>query len=208
MSNVALALIVFLLLTFAVAPSHQAMVDPTGFSFGTYVADDLPAAKSGLPTDVTVTAINGKSTVDFLTFADNLKEFKPGDTVNLNTNKGEYSLTLAEHPDDSSKPYLGINNIKNDFSLKEKYNQGAWKYTYFGLETIGEFFRWLFILSLGIGLFNLLPLPIVDGGQMTQIFLTRLKGEKVGNKRYHQISALFLLLLVFSLVFPFVYGLT
>ena len=63
--------------------------------------------------------------------------------------------------------------------------------------------RWLFILSIGIGLFNLLPLPIVDGGKMIQLALHRIKGKDKGEKRYVQISLFFLFVLVFTLIFPF-----
>ena len=55
-----------------------------------------------------------------------------------------------------------------------------------------------------IGLFNLLPLPIVDGGRMAQVFLHKLKGAVVGEKRYRQISLFFLILLLLNLVFPLV----
>jgi len=68
--------------------------------------------------------------------------------------------------------------------------------------TIGDFLRWLFLLSFGIGLFNLLPLPIVDGGRMMQTFLKRLYGKDKGNRLYGKIGMFFLLLLILTLVLP------
>jgi len=65
----------------------------------------------------------------------------------------------------------------------------------------------LFLLSLGIGLFNLLPLPIVDGGRMLQVSLHKLKGKEKGEKRYRQITIFFLFVLVLNLVYPWIRGL-
>jgi len=58
------------------------------------------------------------------------------------------------------------------------------------------------LLSLGIGLFNLLPLPIVDGGRMAQVFLHKLKGDTLGERRYRQVGLFFLVLLVLNLALP------
>ena len=66
------------------------------------------------------------------------------------------------------------------------------------------FLKWLFILSLGIGLFNLLPLPIVDGGRMAQVFLHKLKGKKRGELSYRRISLFFLMILLLNLFFPLI----
>jgi len=56
-------------------------------------------------------------------------------------------------------------------------------------------------------LFNLLPLPIVDGGRMLQITLHRIKGKEKGERRYKQITMFFLLILVLNLVYPWLRGL-
>ena len=73
---------------------------------------------------------------------------------------------------------------------------------YYSLDWLTGFLRWLFLLSLGIGLFNLLPLPIVDGGRMAQVFLHKLKGAEKGEKYYHKISLFFLLVLLLNLFYP------
>ena len=65
-----------------------------------------------------------------------------------------------------------------------------------------HFLRWLYLLSLSIGLFNLLPLPTVDGGRMAQVFLHKLHGSEKGEKRYKQISLFFLLLILLNLLYP------
>jgi len=53
-------------------------------------------------------------------------------------------------------------------------------------------------------LFNLLPLPIVDGGRMAQVFLHNLRGKEKGERQYRKVSLFFLLLLLLNLFVPLV----
>jgi len=74
------------------------------------------------------------------------------------------------------------------------------------LENNGRgFLFWLYVLSFGIGLFNLLPLPIVDGGRMTQTFLKELYGAEKGMRAAARLSMFFLLVLVLSFVLPLMF---
>ena len=41
---------------------------------------------------------------------------------------------------------------------------------------------WLGLLSLNIGIFNLLPLPILDGGRIVIVLLEKLIGKKLSEK--------------------------
>ncbi|MBI2151413.1 site-2 protease family protein, partial [Candidatus Woesearchaeota archaeon] len=111
---------------------------------------------------------------------------------------------LASNPTTPEKPFLGIKEIRNEYKIKEKYNAGWFKLAYVLVEWFAGFWKWLFLLSVGIGMFNLLPLPIVDGGRMAQVALKSIKGEEKGEKRYKQLSAFFLLILLLNLVGPFI----
>ncbi|HLC75389.1 MAG TPA: site-2 protease family protein, partial [Candidatus Nanoarchaeia archaeon] len=72
-----------------------------------------------------------------------------------------------------------------------------------GLQNNGRgFLFWLYALSFGIGLFNLLPLPIVDGGRMVQTGLKRKYGEERGNVIYGKVSLAFFILLIASFIVP------
>ena len=88
--------------------------------------------------------------------------------------------------------------------VKEKYKSGVWSVIYYGVDWLSGFLRWLYLLSFGIGLFNLLPLPIVDGGRMVQTFLRKLKGQVQGDKRYQQLGLFFLLILILNLLLPYI----
>ncbi|MBI2668918.1 site-2 protease family protein [Candidatus Woesearchaeota archaeon] len=201
-SNILLAILAVLLLNIVFMPIQQTMVEPAGFSFASYYSDSLPFAQAGIPVGTSITGINSLPTANFETFADQLQCLKPGQSVEVETKERKYSLLLAASPDQPGKPFLGIKEIKNEFELKEKYKSGGWKTIYYLLDWWNGFLRWLFLLSFGIGLFNLLPLPVVDGGRMMQVTLHKMKGKEVGEKRYRQISLFFLLLLLLNLFFP------
>ena len=92
----------------------------------------------------------------------------------------EYKITLAENPDNPKKHCWASRTSTTNLSRKKNIGRGFWKAAYSVLTWVTGFLRWLFLLSLGIGLFNLLPLPIVDGGRMAQVFLHKLKGAEKG----------------------------
>lgn len=202
-SNILLGLFALLLLTVVFAPWQAAMVEPAGFSFDAYTSDDLPAAMVGLPLSTPINNFNGQEITTFQEFSEGLFCIPPDTTISLIASSGEeYELTTTTNPDNEQKSYVGITAIQNEVTVKEAYLYGVGKVVYNTVDWLAGFMRWLFILSIGIGLFNLLPLPIVDGGKMIQLALHRIKGKEKGEKRYVQISLFFLFVLVFTLIFP------
>lgn len=199
-SNIILALFAVFLLSFAFIPLQEKMVEPSGFSFGSYPEKNLPAEKSGLPPGTTIIGINDQKAANFQEFSDELAFYRPGETITVNTVDKDYPMVLAPHPDNSKKPYLGIFDIKNEFKVKDTYQSKTGTALYGILKWFNDFLRWLVLLSVGIGLFNLLPLPVVDGGRMLQVFLQKLKGEVRGNVYYSKIAWFFLLILVILLL--------
>ena len=201
-SNVVLALVALLLLNFAFTPLEETMISPSGFSFDSYIEGDFPALKAGIRPGTIITGINNQKVSNFQEFGDELAFYRPEESIIVNTAEKDYTLKLAANPDNQKKPFLGINNIKNEFKVKEKYQSGLGEVIYTIINWLSGFLRWLFLLSLGIGLFNLLPLPIVDGGRMAQVFLHKLRGPEKGEKTYHRVSLFFLLILLLNLFYP------
>ncbi len=201
-SNILLAILSLLLLMLVFQPVQQGMVVPTGFTFDAYTNGSYPFAQAGIATGTLITGINGVPVQDFQDFADELTLHRPGERILVETPANKYTITLAESPDNPQKGFLGIQQIRNEVEVKEKYSSGFTHGVYYAVDWLTGFLRWLFILSLGIGLFNLLPLPIVDGGRMAQTFLHKLKGAEKGERRYRQLSVLFLVILLLNLFFP------
>ena len=201
-ANIILAILALVLLTFVFSPLQQSMVEPTGFMFDNYVNESYPAALAGLPTGTLITGINDQETLEFQKFNDVLICSQPGDEISLTTPDKKYPLILGNNPDNPGKSFLGIKDIHNEFELKSEYRQGWPKTAYYILDWISGFLKWLFILSLGIGLFNLLPLPIVDGGRMVQVTLHKIRGQDKGEKTFRKVSMFFLLILLLNLFYP------
>lgn len=206
-SNILLAIAALILMSLLFSPWQQAMVEPTGFTFDSYVErndEKYPFAQASIPAGTLITGINDLATKNFQDFGEELSFYKPGEEIAVRAKEKDYRITLATNPDNPKKPFLGIKDIKNEFDIKPAYATGLGNAAYYVVNWLTGFLRWLFILSLGIGLFNLLPLPIVDGGRMAQVFLHRLKGPEVGERRYRQVSLLFLLIVLMNLFFPLV----
>jgi len=213
-SNVLLAIFAILLLTFVSAPIQNGMADHTGFTFDQYVNKGLPFQQSQILPGTIITGINGESTKNLAEFLNIFQFSRPNEKIIVETEKGNVEVTLAEHPDNNKKPYMGIQGFTNHVVPKKKFQSGIGKVGFVILEWFNGitnnnrgFLFWLFLLSSGIGLFNLLPLPIVDGGRMMQVFLQKLKGEEKGNKMYSFVGMFFLFVLVANLILPWLMGL-
>ena len=201
-SNIVLAAVALLLLNFAFMPLQQTMIEPTGFTFDDYYGEISPFSQSQIAPGTLIAGIDNKPTSNFQEFNERLFCAQPGDKVMINAPEKDYIIVLGTNPDDPKRALVGIQSIHNEFEIKERYQQGIGKVFYYALNWFNGFLRWLFLLSFGIGLFNLLPLPIVDGGRMTQVFLHRLRGNEKGEKSYRKLSLFFLLLLLLNLFYP------
>lgn len=202
-SNIILAVIALLMLNLIFYPVQQNMVEPAGFSFGAFYNQNFSITQSGIVPGTIITGISGQPASDFSKISDILSCLPPGKEVSLETRDKTYYFKLGSNPDNPEKSFMGITQVKNEFEVKEKYLSGWGKVWYWLVSQINEFLKWIFILSLGIGLFNLLPLPIVDGGRMMQVIMHKIHGQKKGERRYRQIGILFLLILLLSLIYPF-----
>ena len=70
-----------------------------------------------------------------------------------------------------------------------------------------ELFFWLYVISFGIGLFNLLPLGPLDGGRMFMIVIKNyIKQENIGNIIIKTMTW-FCLVLIFINLLPFIWKL-
>ncbi|HIH32306.1 TPA: hypothetical protein HA235_06385 [Candidatus Woesearchaeota archaeon] len=199
--NAILAAIVALLLFVVLNPALTAMVDPTGVSFTT-IQKDYPAAMYGVEKHVVYTEINGQAIKDSTDMSNALSCTKPNDTLTLASKDKNVSVTLTENPNDKNKGYLGVAGIKTEYQIKSD----DWFYgvAYNGLYILINLLEWVFILSLGIGLANLLPLGPVDGGRMLHTSLVNMKGKEKGTRLWAQIGWITLAVLLILLLVPII----
>jgi membrane-associated protease RseP (regulator of RpoE activity) len=193
-SNIALALIFMLIASFILTPIEKNITEPVGFSFSV-VPGDFPAAKSGMPSGMVVTAVNGEPVTDSNLALEKLHYcMKPGDPIAFTLQNGTtYTLITTASPADNKTAYIGVVNVKNEIRMKPGHSKAFFWFK--------DLIKWNYLLNLFIGLANLLPLGIVDGGRMLQIALRRIIGNvKKADKIWAMISLLFLLLMVVGLI--------
>jgi membrane-associated protease RseP (regulator of RpoE activity) len=174
---------------------------------------DTPALRAGLAG--VIIDIDGKQIRHSKDLEHVLGEEKPGTKVKiktlLNDSIKEYDLELAEHPQDETKAYLGIAFLRgSDSGLLGKLRSNIVFFkdpnTYYKpavaenlMIFIYNLLWWIVLINLSVGLVNMLPIGIFDGGRV--FFLTVLgltKSEKVAKKAFR--FSTMLLLFVFLLL--------
>ncbi len=199
-SNVLLALVCLFFLTYIFAPGLGAMEENIGAEI-VGVTDGYPAAEAGMKGNMIVTEINGAPINDYPQFTEQLSRIRPNETVDIVANGTSYSFPVAESPQDPNQGYLGV--MASSRAATELTNDASWfKILHVIIAWFGELFAITGLLSLGIGLANLLPLGPVDGGRMLQVTLEKIKGKEKGNTLWRKISVATLLLLAINIFWP------
>jgi len=197
MSNIVTALIILLMFQFIFFPLDGIMTEPVGMSFDS-INESYPSAS--LPEDFVLSSFNGKEIMNTNDFVYQMQLTRSNDVVNLSDGMNSYLITMAEHPDDSSRAYLGVTSFVDEMRVKDGIDLIAYNF----YKWFRDLFKIIGLFSLIIGLMNLLPLGPVDGGQMMRTLLQRIsKDKEVAMKRFAFISLLCLLLIVMSFVWPY-----
>ena len=190
-SNMITAVIAFLILSFAITPGIASAMESNGVMIIS-LEEEYPIASSGIVPGEQILTLNGEKIGGITGFVEKIKGVSPGENINLITDNGSYEILVSEHPDNSSKGYLGIQTMPYR-------NQGLFK----TLEWIWQLFFWLFIANLGVGLFNLLPMGPLDGGRMFFLTTTKItKNEKASKTIFLIVSLFFLALILVALLLP------
>lgn len=161
---------------------------------------DAPAIKnniSGVIIKIDNNSIKEASDVSFY-----LEKKKPGDnitiqTVNSEGNYTNYKATLSAHPTNKSNGFLGITHLQNQrtgiFSkILSKLTQYKQNSTYYIANYnkdlalyIYNLLWWVAMINLFVGLFNMLPLGILDGGRFFYLAILSIsKNKKIAEKSF------------------------
>jgi len=196
---VLLAGLVFLILAAVLSPFIGSMAEANGSKIN--VLENTSAMKAGLEAGMIINEIDNVTILNSTSLYNFLESSKPNQKIIVGTNSGNYTAILGEHPEKDGSGYLGITAITNFVfkeEIKEKYGE-----TLLNLIIIlQKFLTWLFIISLGIGVANLIPLGPVDGGRMLLVVLLHYFPEEKAKKIWMKISVGAIILLLFVLFFP------
>jgi len=184
---------------------------------------DSPAELAGLETGMLIEELELKGVVynidNYKQFEKLMEETTPGEILIMITQKGKYTINLAKHPE-KNIGYIGIRSIDRSWVIPPPVseiikNPGKLKDLLYSLRylspilypetfsTAGWFFInsliWIFILNLGIGLMNLLPIPyVLDGGKIVKELIEMKFSKKVSNAISVSLTIMCLILLLIN----------
>jgi len=180
-SNVILAFCILGIFAFAGAPLVEAMVDFDGIQIVELAEGDFPAQSAGMEVGEVIQGLEGITLTDASNFSTILKTKKPGDTITVSTNKTDYQVTLTANPKNASIAFIGL-SAKPKVIVKDSFKAQYGDFTATVLLWFIGLFYWLFLLNLGIGLFNLVPLGPIDGGRMFRTVTEKFVHQKKANR--------------------------
>ncbi len=198
-ANIVLAIIAGLVLFLAVSPIQNAMVEQTGFSFEEIQAG-FPAEAAGVQPGVTYTLVDNKTVLTAQGLADALSCTGPNENVTIGNENTTYTILTTSNPSAPDQGYIGVMGIIPEYQLKNPsgFNKGI----FFILNILNELLKWIIILSVGIGLANLLPLGPTDGGQMFRTVMVKIHGKEKGLRIWGRTSIILLVIILILIITP------
>lgn len=201
MSNVVLAIIAFGL-SLLVALGSNALVVQEGVTYAS-LGNQSAAMVAGLPSSGVITAIDGAAVLNPQVMTTDLGKHKPGDNITLtiiNETTKNYSLMLGSYPDNPQKAFIGIYNAQSKYHVANANLKWLFDFSLI----VGEALLWIFIISLGLALGNLLPIGPVDGGRMFLIALQQAYPDKKAKQIWVAVSFLILVIVLILLFVPII----
>jgi len=194
-SNILLGLMV-IGIAITLSPFTNGLLESNGV-FIVNLEEGGPLNLSGVSVGENILKINKLDVGTVSELSGILTDANPGDEIVLETDKGVYNVLLGENEE---KAYLGASLSAAEISYTEqaldKYGRGL-------LDLISWFTQllfWLWIINIGVGLFNLLPLGPIDGGRMLVVGLTYFMSKENATKVWKAVSFFLLFLLIINLL--------
>lgn len=202
-SNIISSGIILLISLFIINPFVSSLVSPNGVQISS-LDKSFPAELSGMNVGEEIIAINQINIQNVNNFSDFLVNLKPYDELVIKTNVSSYRITATQRPDNPKEGYLGIVVSPLSIDPKKEISERYGNFIPMAFLWISKLFFWLYAISLGVGLFNLLPLGPVDGGRMFSVGVSYfIKNKKIVLKLFTFVS-LFCLLLIFINLVPYI----
>ena len=139
------------------------------------IIENSGAEQAGLLANDIITSINGIpifSAVDF-------PSLNPGETASVivlrDSQPLEFAVEIIPSPEDPERGLIGIMR-DNTFAYKPVMNFIEWNDP-----NVSMFLLWLWMISFFIGIINMLPLPILDGGKFIHTIIDKKISDKAVN---------------------------
>jgi len=147
-------------------------------------------------TSGSLVAFNGNINKTFI--LDGLSNLTINQSLNLTINSSgvlrSYNIKTFKNPDFESKGMIGISGLNFNLENKEEYLYLGQTPIYFERSL---YYFWL--LNLGIGMMNLLPLWITDGGQILRVLLNKFVNKKTALFLFNILCFISFFMIIFTL---------
>lgn len=179
-ANVLTGLIFFLMLStlFIQSPSGVVVVE---------VMKGGPLDLAGIRRWDVIYALNGTPIHTFQDLFIFLSKVKPGERILVSTSRGDFLIATISSPNNSSRAIMGIM-----FPLLIYYPSRLGLGAFWDIQLYLAL-NWLFILSVSVAIFNMLPIPTLDGDRFLQCLLQKLPSGGEWMKKFFNIFSIFLL---------------
>lgn len=191
-SNIIFAIFILLFFSFIFLPIQTNLFTPDGIILIS-IEKDSPADLAKLIPGIIIKEVNGRIINDQKQLI-NLIQDSNGGPIELITDKGNFVIKPEQR---ENKYYLGV-TLTNNVVTRENVPNFVLPLT----KWFNTLFFWLWVISLGIGLFNLLPLGPVDGGRMLFVVASHFFDDKKAMKIFKFVTIFCLILIVINL-FPY-----
>jgi len=141
------------------------------------IIENSGAEKAGLLANDVITSINGIQILSPLDFQKT--ELIPGEIANVSVLRNgqilQFPVEIIPSPEDPQRGLIGIMR-DNSFAYKPVLNFIEWNDP-----NVSMFLLWLWMISFFIGIINMLPLPILDGGKFIHTIIDKKISDKAVN---------------------------
>jgi len=163
------------------------------------IMEDSGAEKAGLQANDLIMGVNGVVIVSPFDFQK--VDLKPGDTATITVQRDGQQMQLPVEimpsPDDPERGLIGIIR-DNAMSYKPILNFIEWN------PQVSMFLLWLWMISFFIGIINMLPLPILDGGKFIYTIIEKHASEKKINAIMWSVYAFTFVLFALNIALSYV----
>jgi len=202
-SNILLGVVLFFLFVAAAPAISNALLEFDGVDIEGFVDGNSPLKDAGVSEGERITGFNNIQVTHYTNFTDALENTKPGETVRITTNVSEYSVVLGKNPDVPERGFLGVFAVPHSEIKEEAQSRLGGFFVPVVFWFLG-LWATMYILNIGVGLFNLVPIGPIDGGRMFKLVSVKFLGKGKGEKLWKYVSIATALMVMMLLLFAFV----
>ncbi|MEM1606826.1 MAG: site-2 protease family protein [Candidatus Bathyarchaeia archaeon] len=153
------------------------------------VLENGPLQKAGIGRWDVIYALNNTRISSQRELSAFMSNVKPGDKLVVSTSKGDFLIETARSPEDEYRAIIGI------LPPYLSYYPSILGLGYFWDTQIYITFHWLFLVLINVAIFNMLPIPMLDGDKLLQCLIERaLRKGGEALKKFFNAFSLFLII--------------